>query len=69
MERYPGSQEPGNNTKSHCITNLTQKIHWEGRTQEGGCLLLGKNQQRTEQKKHMVYIDFLGPEIGGIFQA
>lgn len=50
MERHPGSWEPGNTTKSHHTTYLTQEIYWVGKNQEGGCLCSGEKDQRTEQK-------------------
>lgn len=36
--------------KSGCTTNHTQEIHWEGKSQDRGCLCLGENQQTAEQK-------------------
>ena len=49
-------------TKSYCTTNITQDIYWEGKTQEGGSLFLGKKQQRIWQKTG-IYIEFLEEKI------
>lgn len=72
MERYPGSQEPRNTTKSHRTANLTQEIYWEGKNQEDGCLCLGEKQQQTEQDTGLVTqlhgkgVELFRVEIGGI---
>lgn len=59
MEKYPGSWEARNTTKSHFTENVTQEIYWEGKNQKGGCLCLGKKQQKTEQDTGLKW-DFLG---------
>lgn len=47
IERYCGSQEPKNTTKSYSTTNLTQEVYWEEKS-------WGKKQQRTEQKARLI---------------
>jgi hypothetical protein len=58
---YPGYQRII--TKSHCTTNLIQKIYWE-RHMRVGCLCLGRSSK--ELRGRQFYVTFLR---GGAFQS